>query len=286
MALFPKPPGESLAPAHDRWTPLYLEHGRVEVDDSSVKWVGADGLVCALPVATLSALLLGPGTTITQAAVRSCAQSACPICWVGAEGLKFYAYGLGVNATNDNARAQATVWASRTGKAAVARKMFALRFGEPIPDGRSIAELRGMEGLRVRTRYAELGLQYGVTWKGRDYDKSDWQLADGINRALSAANASLYALCNGVICSMGYLPQLGFVHASGDMPFACDIADMIKAETSFPAAFEAVSLQPADKDLEDLARALLKRRLEDLKLLPKLPKLLKELIPDDRDRGE
>ena len=49
-------------------------------------------------------------------------------------------------------------------------------------------------GKRVKQTYADLGLKYGVTWKGRDYKAENWQLADGINRALSASNASLYAL--------------------------------------------------------------------------------------------
>ncbi len=35
MPLFERPPLETLASAKDRWTPLDLEHGRLEVDDSS-----------------------------------------------------------------------------------------------------------------------------------------------------------------------------------------------------------------------------------------------------------
>ena len=76
MPIFEKPPIETLAPARDRWTPIYLEHGRLEVDDSSIKWIGADGLVYRLPVATISALMLGPGTTVTHAAVKACARIA------------------------------------------------------------------------------------------------------------------------------------------------------------------------------------------------------------------
>jgi hypothetical protein len=33
MPIFEKPPLETLTPAKDRWTPIYLEHGRLEVDD-------------------------------------------------------------------------------------------------------------------------------------------------------------------------------------------------------------------------------------------------------------
>jgi hypothetical protein len=33
-----------------------LDDGRLQVDDSSVKWIGADGTLCRIPVATVSAL--------------------------------------------------------------------------------------------------------------------------------------------------------------------------------------------------------------------------------------
>ena len=69
MPLFECPPRETLAAAKDRWTPVYLEHGRLEVDHSSIKLLGADGTLCHIPVATVSALVLGPGTTVTHAAI-------------------------------------------------------------------------------------------------------------------------------------------------------------------------------------------------------------------------
>ena len=41
------------------------------MDDASVKWIGADRTVIRLPVATLSAIMLGPGTTVTHAAIKA-----------------------------------------------------------------------------------------------------------------------------------------------------------------------------------------------------------------------
>ena len=57
MPIFERPPLNTLAPAKDRWTPIYLEHGRIEVDDASVKWIAKDGTITRLPVATVSALI-------------------------------------------------------------------------------------------------------------------------------------------------------------------------------------------------------------------------------------
>ena len=279
MPLFERPPLETLAPAKDRWTPLYLEHGRLEVDDSSVKWIGGDGLLCRIPVATVSALILGPGTTVTHAAIKACAESNTPMCWTGQESMRFYAFGLSPNHTNDMPRLHAEAWADTRRRTRIARAMFRIHFPELEVTDKSIKELRGMEGLRVRSLYTQFGMQFGVTWKGRNYDARNWNMADDINRALSAANASLYALCAAVITSLGYLPSLGFVHDAGTLPFVYDVADLYKHLTSIPAAFQATAQDP--KDEGELVRRLLKQRVEEERLLQRLPKDLASLFETD-----
>lgn len=276
MPVFEKPPLETLTPASERWTPVYLEHGRLEVDDSSVKWIGADRTVLRLPVATLSVILLGPGTTITHAAVRACAQSNTPICWIGAEGMHFYAFGVAPTHDNARARHQADLATDPKRRTEVARRMFARRFPDLDVGARRIDDLRLLEGQRVRLQYQQMGATYGVTWRGRNYSPDNWDLADEINRSVSAANAALYALCTAVTCSLGYLPQLGFVHCAGTLPFVFDIADLYKAEISLPAAFHAVSLNP--RHAEDDTLRLLKLRIEETRLLQRLPKDIEELL--------
>ena len=278
MPIFEKPPLETLSMARDRWTPLYLEHGRLEVDDSSVKWISSQKLVCRIPVATVSALILGPGTTITHAAIKACADSNTPVLWMGEEGMRFYAAGLQPNHDNSMARKHATAWANPKQREGIARRMFRFRFEDGEVDSATIQQLRGMEGRRVKVEYAKLGVEYGVTWKGRDYNAQKWDLADGINKALSAANASLYALTAAVCHSMGFIPQLGFVHDAGTLPFIYDMADLYKHETSWPAAFQAISQDPRDDGT--LARKLLKQRVEETKLLQRMPRDLLKLLDD------
>lgn len=276
MPIFERPPLDTLAPAKDRWTPLYLEHGRVEVDDASIKWVGGDGTVCPIPAATLSALILGPGTTVTHAAIKAAAQCNCPIFWLGEDGLRFYAFGITPNHDNSMARIHAAAWAAVQKRNEVARRMFRFRFPEVETGGITIKQLRGMEGRRVKRIYEDLGLRFGVTWKGRDYNPSNWKLADHINRALSAATASHYALTAAVCCSMGFIPQLGFVHQAGTLPFVYDAADLYKHETSWPAAFEAISIDP--KDDGTLVRKIFKRNVEQTRMLKRMPDDLKALF--------
>jgi CRISPR-associated protein Cas1 len=283
MPIFERPPLDTLAPARDRWTPIYLEYGRMEVDDSSIKWLGADGLITRLPIATISALILGPGTTVTHAAVKVAAQCNCPLFWLGEDGLRFYAFGITPNHDNSMARIHATAWANKKSQNIIARRMFLHRFPQANVHGMNIKQLRGMEGRRVKQTYTDLGLKYGVTWKGRNYKSDNWDLADGINRALSASNASLYALTAAVCCSMGFIPQLGFVHAAGTLPFIYDAADLYKHETAWPAAFEAISINPNDDGT--LVRKLLKQKIEENRVLRRMPDELKKLFDELGDEA-
>ena len=276
MPVFERPPLETLTPARERWTPIYLEHGRLEVDDSSVKWIGADRNVFRLPVASLSVIMLGPGTTVTHAAMKACAECNTPVCWTGAEGLHFYALGLAPTHDNERARRQAELACSPGKRDKVARRMFGLRFPDADVSTIAVKELRGMEGRRVKALYAELGARYGVTWKGRNYNPENWDLADNINRAISTANAALYALTAAVVSSLGYLPALGFIHTASMRAFVLDVADIYKPETSLPAAFETIGLNPESRADDVIAR--LKFHIEDRRLLQRMPKDLEALL--------
>lgn len=73
---------------------VYLERGQVEQDDRAVAFVNELGRV-AIPAASLSLIMLGPGTTITHRAIVNAAECGCSIAWVGEEGVRLYAAGLG-----------------------------------------------------------------------------------------------------------------------------------------------------------------------------------------------
>jgi CRISPR-associated protein Cas1 len=121
-----------------------------------------------------------------------------------------------------------------------------------------------------------MGSKYGVSWKGRNYNADNWEVSDAINKAVSAANAGLYALTAAIVCSMGYLPNLGFIHTSGTWPFIFDVADVYKPVTSLPAAFAAIAGNPESSSSVILAR--LKEEIENQKLLQIIPRDLEEYI--------
>ena len=115
--------------------------------------------------------------------------------------------------------------------------MYALRFGQDPPVKRSIDQLRGIEGQRVRHTYRLLAKRYGVAWKGRNYDPEDWDSADVANRCLSAATACLHGLSEAAVLAAGYAPAIGFLHTGKPRSFVYDIADLWKLGTVVPEAF-------------------------------------------------
>jgi CRISPR-associated protein Cas1 len=125
---------------------------------------------------------------------------------------------------------------------AIVRRMFQIRFAEQAPSRRSVDQLRGIEGARVRTIYGGLARQFGVNWKRRDYDPSQWDVSDVPNRCLSAATACLYGITEAAVLAAGYAPAVGFLHTGKPLSFVYDIADLYKFETVVPEAFRVAGL--------------------------------------------
>ena len=89
----------------------------------------------------------------------------------------------------------------------------------------------------MRHTYRLLAKRYGVAWKRRSYDPSDWDSADVANRCLSAATACLHGLSEAAVLAAGYAPAIGFLHTGKPRSFVYDIADLWKLETVVPEAF-------------------------------------------------
>lgn len=261
-----------------RWTPLYLEHGRLEIDDSSVKWISATGDVVRIPAARLSVIMLGPGTTITHAAITSLSRLHTPVVWVGDDGMRFYAFGVDINEKCQTSMDHALVYADVSKRESIARKMFSERFPEEDVESKTIMELRGMEGFRVRQMYQTMAAKYNVPWDVRNASGMIESLGnqDDLNKMLTLANHSLYCICLSAITTMGYLPSLGFVHVDGKIPFVYDIADLYKAYVTIEPCFKTYAYYKGyDKDATLNA---VKEAVESYKIIEKIPKDLKRLI--------
>jgi CRISPR-associated protein Cas1 len=259
---------------------VYLDRCRIEQDGKSIACFDLDGVV-KIPCAALALIMLGPGASITHEAVKTIVQNGCNLMWVGEDGVRFYAQGIGETRSSYRLIKQASLASDPIKRLDVVKKMYAMRFDDP--DGMSemsLEELRGMEGVRVRSSYARASKDFGVEWNGRNYMRASWGSADPVNRALSTANSCLYGISHAAIVTAGYSPGIGFIHSGKQLSFVYDIADLYKASTTIPAAFKATAEGVDDLEkrvrhhLRDQFRKekLLARIVDDINTLMEIPK--------------
>ena len=268
---------DSLPQVKDKYPFIYLERGRLEIDDSSVKWIDCEANVVRLPIATLNCLLLGPGTSITHEAVKVIAQSNCSVCWVGEDSLLFYASGQTPTADTRNMREQMKLSADPKKSAEVARRMFAKRFPEADLAGKSLKEMMGMEGYRVRALYEQKGQEYGVGWKGRSFTPGKFELGDITNQVLTASNAALYGILSSAVHSMGYSPHIGFIHSGSPLPFVYDLADLYKEYLCIDLAF-SLTLEMAGYYNKHKVSAAFRQRVIGSDLLGKIGQDIESIL--------
>jgi CRISPR-associated protein Cas1 len=251
----------------DGWSYLYVEHCRVDQEDRAIAVHDAAGKV-PVPCANLALLMLGPGVSITHAAVSVLADHGCLVAWSGEEGVRFYALGMGETRSASNFLHQAQMWADPKHHLHVVRRLYQLRFSEKLDPSLTLRQIRGMEGVRVREAYARAARETGVSWSGRSYRRDAWSAADPVNRALSTANSCLYGICHAGIVSAGFSPALGFIHTGQMLSFVYDVADLYKTDITIPAAFAAVA-QGTDK-LERRVRLACRDHFVSTRLLEKI----------------
>ncbi|SEI65523.1 CRISP-associated protein Cas1 [Allopseudospirillum japonicum] len=281
--LFVKVTRESLPQVQDKYPFLYLERGRLEIDDSSVKWIDSDNNVVPLPVATLNTLLLGPGTSVTHEAIKTATAANCAVSWVGEDSLLFYAAGFLPTADTRNLKRQITLAADEAKSLEVARMMFAKRFPDADLAGKSLNSMMGMEGNRVRALYQQKAEEYGVGWKGRQFVPGKFEFSDLTNQILTACNAALYGiLCSGVH-AMGYSPHIGFVHSGSPLPFVYDLADLYKEPLCIDLAFYLTREMAGRYDKHKVSAAFRKRVIQ-MDLLKQVTSDINELMGVRRAR--
>lgn len=256
-----------LPKVRDSWTYLYVDRCRVDQDEKAIAFHDINGKT-AVPCASLTTLLLGPGTTVTHAAMRALAENGCTVLWTGEGGVRMYAQGLGETRSAERLLHQSRLHSDAILRMQVVRKMYEIRFPEKLSTKLTLQQIRGKEGVRVREAYAKASKATGVTWSGRDYQRDDWQSADPVNRALSAANSCLYGICHAAIVAAGYSPGLGFIHTGKMLAFAYDIADLYKVEMAIPAAFTGV--KDGEEGLEGRVRRSLRDQFKEQRLLSRI----------------
>ncbi|MFT7721623.1 MAG: type I-E CRISPR-associated endonuclease Cas1e [Roseateles sp.] len=281
-------------PHADRHGLLYLDRGVLSVEDGCLHFVSAGGSLPAgtyqLPHQTVSALLIGPGTSLSHDVLRLLARHGTSLVAVGSDATRLYTAPAFGPDRSDLARAQARAWADERQRLAIARKMYARRLGEILPHT-DIDVLRGIEGARVKASYQLLAQQFGITWKRRAYDRSRPDAADSANAALNHASTAVRAAAGVAVASVSALPQLGFIHEDSDQSFVLDVADLYRESVTLPIAFSVAKRldEGTDESVDRLVRRAAAREFRRIGLVPKMIDDIQSLFGttrDDADRSD
>ncbi|MGN0778843.1 MAG: type I-E CRISPR-associated endonuclease Cas1e [Aristaeellaceae bacterium] len=253
-----RPDLQALPQIRDRMTFLYLERCTIGREDGAITVTQERGCV-HVPAAAISVLMLGPGTRITHRGMELIGDSGVTVIWVGENGVRYYASGRPLTHRAGLLMRQAALVSNMRSHLQVARQMYQMRFPDEDVSALTMQQLRGREGARVRQVYRQQSAKWNVPWNGRQYSPDDFEVGDAVNQALSAGHACLYGLAHAVIAALGCSPGLGFVHVGHECSFVYDIADLYKAETTIPVAFEI-----AAQDVEDIGSAVRRRMREEM----------------------
>ena len=276
-------------PYADRHGLLWLSRGNLSVEDGTLHFrtAGSADMEAgdyAIPYQNIALILLGPGSTVSHDVFRLMARHGTGLVAVGEDGVRMYSaqpFGAG---DSRRARRQAELWNDPRARLRLARRMYAWRLGEVLPE-QDILNMRGIEGARMRRAYSLLASKYGIHWQGRRYDRQDPEAADAPNQAINHAATALEGAAAIAVAATATLPQLGFIHEDASVAFCLDIADLFRTEVTIPAAFEAVRQHQANGKipLERHVRRLVGRRLKEARVIPKMIDRITELLDRDDD---
>ncbi len=279
-----KPEIQALPQIADRMTFIYLEHCKLNRQDSAITVMDENGIT-HIPSGMISVLLLGPGTDVSHRAMELIGDAGISVCWIGEKGVRYYAGGRPLTHSARLLLKQAELVVNQRKHLEVVRKMYMMRFPDEDVSGLTLQQLRGREGSRIRKVYRNASKEWNVPWNGREYDPNDFSASDRVNQALSAAHVCLYGLAHAVICALGCSPAMGFVHVGHECSFVYDIADLYKADITIPIAFEI-----AAQETEDLSREVRHRVRDEMTgrhLLEQMVHDIKELLsPEDASADE
>lgn len=255
---------------------FFAERGHIDVLDNAFVIIDKRGVRKQLPIGGVGCLMLEPGTRISHRAMQLAAQVGTLVIWVGEAGVRVYSAGQPGGARSDRLLYQAQLALDDTARLNVVRKMYELRFGEPPPARRSIDQLRGIEGLRVREMYQAFAKQYGVKWDSRKYNPYAWDLSDVPNKCLSSATSCLHGITEAAVLAAGYSPAIGFIHTGKARSFVYDIADLFKFETVVPLAFKIAGQNPPqpDRKVRHACRDMFKESRILKRLIPTIEEVL------------
>lgn len=83
------------------------------------------------------------------------------------------------------------------------------------------------------------------------------------------------------LVSLGSFPGLGFIHTEKQLSFVYDIADLYKAETTIPAAFEAIQKMKQGEEQKKQIRLTCRAYFANTHILSRIAQDLAWIFRDD-----
>ena len=215
---------------------IYVDRARVERDDNGVHAIfrteerGVERVY--LPTASIAALLLGPGTSITQPAAAQTMRDGAVIILSGESGSHFHGAVTHNDLTTKWLHLQAEQWADpdQTSRDSTTPVPAPIRRRQPHRWTRLWTSCAAWRATESRHAYRTMSQRYGIPFR-RAYNPHDYDASDPVNQALTTANQVLYGVVHSVVAALGASPALGFIHTGGQASFVYDIADLVQARS-------------------------------------------------------
>lgn len=276
-------------PYADRHGLLWLSRGELCVTDGCLHFSrGKDrssSSIDQIPHQSVSMILLGPGSSVTQDALRLLARHGTLLAAVGEDGVRSYTAPPLLPDHSDVARRHAELWGNPRRRISVARHMYALRLGEVLPH-RDLNTLRGIEGARVKNIYRLMAHKYNIDWKGRHYDRANPTSADTPNQAINHAATTVQAAAAIAVQAVAAIPQLGFIHEHSGQSFVLDVADLYRDSITLHIAFTATKQsESSNEPLDRLVRREAAATFRKQKVIPSMIDKIKHVLRLDEVGG-
>lgn len=269
----------------DRISYLYLEYATIRQDRTGVvACSNEDGenivRTIQIPVAEIAVIVLGPGTSISHAAMTSCSRAGATVIFGGGGGIASYTVATSLTSSSKWAIAQARLVSNEARQRDAAKILYKKQFGLDDIDGMSIAVMRGLEGRTMRNLYRDLAKRYQVPGFHRDTTSED-----NVNAGLNLANSILYGCAAAACAAIGVSPALGIIHRGDQRSLLFDLADTYKPSISIPIVFKnAHDPEALQKIRRELRSALIDNRVLE-GMLSALMEVLSPYLPNrDDDR--
>lgn len=272
---FSQIPADHQVRLEDRVSFLYLERCSVRQDKTGVVAYsraeeGQRKQRIQIPVSGIAVLHLGPGTSISAAAMTSCTRAGATVIFTGGGGVPAYSRTVPLTNSARWALAQAKLVSSETNQRKAAVILYRRQLGlELDADETSIAVMRGLEGRAMKLKYKELARKHAIKGFRRD-TKSE----DPVNMGLNLANSLLYGCAASACFAIGINPALGVIHRGDARSLLFDLADLYKPSVSLPVAFKSAQ----DEDPLSSVRKLTRKEIHRQEMLKEMLAVLMEIL--------